>query len=452
MVGIQDILQLAGNLPSLFSFMERLFFVTICLFLGNFSWKGWKRYKNWGITFIASLLLGLGVLASAILLAEAIPVRTPFVPYAVQAFIAAIIFYAILRLLSGDAKKVSDLVKGETFKKLRREFNNLREEYHRLLKLLERKKIIPKPLSAGELDESLAEILGKKGHDEFSINTRSTLKDTRKYELKIKEDVYEAVLDTYTAELLKFKKLSLSFGERLKKGFKGLTSNKRVLAGAVLLIVFIVFVIILISPDSVSEIQSTLDLTPDALNLTQGGLADNFTNYSVTNTSCLSVTDALYLAYVNDTLDSQEMIPSQALNELQSNYPDDNFSGGSRVAYEGSDYLLITSRLMSEEDFNLALQTYVQQNLMNLLQANVDFCSITYKGRSISYYTRLCTVRLSDNEVCECRLLSEVSEYCFVFSEQLSAQLSEQLSGLQEQLGGLTEQAGGLEGLLEVIK
>lgn len=452
MVGIQDFLQLAGNLPALFSLMEQLFFVTICLFLGNFSWKGWKRYKNWGVTFIASLCLGFAILASAILLSNVIPVRLPFVPYAVQAFMVSVVFYVILRLLSGDAKQIGDLVKGETFKKLKQEFNNLREEYYRLVKLLERKKIIPKPLSAGGLDESLGEILDKKGYDEFSIKHRRTLKDTRNYELKIKDDFYRAVLDTYTGELLEFQKLSLSVGERLKKGFKRLTSNKKVVAGIALSIVFIILLVLLATPELVSEIRSTLDFSAPQLNLTGDPLDTGFTNYSLTNESCLSVTDGLYLAYMNDSLGEQEMMPSAVINELESNYPDDYFSSGSRITHEGVDYLLITSRLISESDFNLALQTYVQQNVLNVLQANIDFCDITYKGQSISYYTRLCTVRLSDNSICECRLLAEVSDYCFVFSEQLSAQLSEQVSGLQEQLGGLTEQAGGLEGLLEVIK
>jgi|GEM_PF-2797686 len=451
MAGLSDIFSLMNNFEAIQALIERIFFLVVCLFLGGFSWKGWKRYQNWGIGFVASLIIGFGVLACSILLAQVLPLRLPFVPYAIQALIVSVIFYVILRLLSGDAQQISKLVKGSTFKQLKKEFEDLKEQFKRVVKLLETKKIMPEPLTVKKLEESLAELLEERGIKEFKITSKRTLDDTKLFNVKAKSNTYEAILNLYTGELIGFNQTNLSFFQNLHKSFKRLIQNRKVFAGFILLAITSAIFLLLLNPESAQDIQQSFDISLNP-NITQGSQAQNlFSDYMINNTDCLGVVDALYLISTSP-YDEGTSISYELSNYFSNNYPEYEVDSALMATYEGMPYLLVTARSIPNEEFGQAMQDYIQQNMFKVVSGDLDFCEITYNYQSISNYFLICSFKNGDSTPCECSLLSEVEDYCFVFSDMLRAQINEQIGDVTNQLGDVGEQLGGLEGLLGIMQ
>ncbi|HLE06700.1 MAG TPA: hypothetical protein VI790_05065 [Candidatus Nanoarchaeia archaeon] len=419
MAGITDLL---SNLPGVISLMERIFFIMTCLFLGSFSWNGWKRYKNWGLSVIATLLLGYIILASSIALGQIITIRVPYIPYALHALISSTVLYLVLRLFSGDAKIIGKYVTGEAFKKIEQEFNKLKEEYARLVKTLEKKNIMPEPLSAKELDEELGKRLKDSGYTEYAINSKEVTGNLKQFNLTIKKKEYKAVLDVYTGELLEFIKTNLKPADYLKI----LAKNKKILTGVIIAAVFTFIVTSQLNNETINEISlmSQTSLTP---------IDTTFTNYQLANTTCLNANDLLYIIKTEQFTNYLEGQPVP--NEVKNAYPNEYYTNSTRITYNGSNYYLTLSRTISEPEFNNALQTYLQQNMLSIVQGGVDICKATYNAKTLSNYLKVCVSK--QGSLCDCKTLKEASGYCEIISQEINDQISSQLGGLTSQLGGL---------------
>lgn len=433
-MSINNIMQLANNAPTILSMIDKGFFLTICFFLASFSWRGWSRYKNWGISIIATIGLGFAITACSILLAQIMPFELPFIKYAMQAMIISVMLYFILRLLSGNTNHIEKMVKGETFLKLKKDFEELKNQFKRMTRLLEKKNILLEPLNTKELEAELKQALDDKGINEFLVITKKIIDDTKIYDLKSGKNSFRASIDVYTGELLSFNKTSLNSYQQLGRALKKLVSNKKVFSGVIIALLFTAFMITQLNPVVLSEIESSINI----MSPTTG--ANEFAGYIIQNNTCLSVTDALYIMN-NELFDTikQVSLPITTINSLQVNYPNDYFTDATQISYDNTSYLLIYSKLITEEEFTQATQTYLQQNLLNALQGNIDFCDIKYNGRSISNYIRICT---TSNSVCECKLMKDATQYCSVFSELLANQVQSELGGLSslmQAIGGAIE-------------
>ncbi len=437
MASLADVMQFMSNLPAIASMAERLFFITICLFLGNFSWRGWKRYSNWGLSTIVTLILGFVILAGSILLGQLIPLRMPYIPYALNALIISVLLFIILKLLSGNVEAEGKFVKYSVFKKLRDDFNELKDKFNRLTKMLELKKITPQPLKAKDLERSLGLILADRGFKEFRINSRQISDDVKVFHINVKSNNYEVMLDVYTGELIGFKRLNLNSGERLIKSISKLFSNERVVAGSLIALTLTVILLSLINPESINEVQSSLDLDFNPLT---GNNSNPFTDYTIQNDSCLSVTDSFYV--INKELFSdyhdKAIIPLSVVQQINDSYTENLITDASNMTYRGVNYLIITTTSITNDEFNQDLQSYLSQNLFSVAQGSIDFCSIKHNGRSISNFYRICTAR--EGVLCDCKLLRHIDDYCFILSDKLSSELRSQLSGLGSQLTGLLNQ------------
>jgi hypothetical protein len=138
---------------------------------------------------------------------------------------------------------------------------------------------------------------------------------------------------------------------------------------------------------------------------------------------------------------NQVSIPTNLLASLRADYPADYFTDAQQVNYNGTNYYLIYSKLITDAELDQVMRDYLQQNFINALQGNVDFCDMKYNSRSIGNYIRICTGR---DSVCECELLKDATQYCDVFSEILSSQIQGSLGSDTSGLGGLLQILGGL--------
>lgn len=419
MAGITDLL---SNLPGVMSLMERIFFMMTCLFLGSFSWNGWKRYKNWGLSVIATLLLGYAILASSIALGQIITIRVPYIPYALQALISSTILYLILRLLSGDAKIIGKYVTGEAFKKIEQEFNKIKEDYNRLIKTLEKKNIMPEPLNAKELDDELNKRLKDKGYTEYLVNSKEATTNVKQFNLTIKKKSYKAILDVYTGELIEFSKTNLKPTDYLTS----LTKNKKALTGLAIAIIFTLIITSQLNNETINEISlmSQTSLTP---------LGTTYTNYQINNSACLTTNDLLYVIKTEQFNDYQEGQPVPS--EVRNAHPSDYYTDSTRITYQGTDYYMTLSRTISETELNSAIQEYLQQNMLAIVQGGVDICKATYNAKTLSNYLKVCVSK--QGSLCECNTLKDASGYCEIISQEINNQISSQLGGLTSQLGGL---------------
>jgi len=430
MAGITDILSLLDNLPSVFALAERIFFLAISLFLGSAAWNGWKRYKNWGINIVASLACGMAVLAGAVLLGQLIPFEFPYIPYALHALIMAVLLHITLRLLSGDAQQIGKLVKGETFKKLKKEFTELKEEFVRLIKLLERKKIMPEPMTAKGLEHRLLKILEDMDHKEFRIVKKKIVNDVKIYNLKIKADNYEARLDVYTGELISLNRTNLKLFKSIGRAFKKLLRNKKVLAGSIMAGALSVTLLLLVTPESITKIQSNLDLS-----LSDTAAGTQFDDYEVEDVECLSVTDFFYYNAKGQLHSIDGTSSNSLLNTISEQNPGYNIIPGYFYDFNGSDYALIIATTLSNDDFNGMFMS-LMTNPTSLL-SGIDLCNMR-SGRQVFKDTALlCTAR--NNNLCECKPLNEVSDYCddlsSIFQNSLLGQAQSGIGGLLGNLG-----------------
>ncbi len=412
-MNLADITSLLTQLPALAQMIERTFFLAVCFFLGSFAWKGWRRYHNWGLDIVMTLVLSFVVLSGSILIAQLIPLQLPYVPYAVQALIISVALYVVLRLLSGDAEVLGKYVTAAAFKRMKQEIKELKEDYHRLIKILERKGLAPKKLSADELKDELKDILKEEGIKGEIVNEKISGKSAF-FNIRSGINYYEARLDLYTGELLQLKKKNLSFKARVIKLLKLMTSNDRVFAGIISASVLALFLVLLITPSAVSEINSYfLVKSPSS-----GG-----ENYRIVNESCLYAADLIYVVN-NELFTSLEnaSLPQDVAALLDN---DKRVFETSSVTYDGADYLLVALTSMSEEDFGNALQDYLKSNLFSILQGNIDFCSIKHNGRSVGNYFVVCSIK--GKQLCECNTLKHVPGACDYYSKELLNRISREL-------------------------
>ncbi len=423
---------LISSLPTIMSLVDKAVYFAICLFLGSLVMHGWKRYKNWGINVIGSVFFGVLCLIGGVLLSQVIPAQLPFLEGLLQAFITAIVLYLILWLLSSDHARLG-VVTPKDFLELKKAFERLSDEFKRLKKILERKKIMPEALSSKELEKTLREFLESKEIKEYKLVKRKKEGDIVNYTIKDKKsNEFLVSFDTYTGENVAFMQINLTFSQKIKAGFKKLAENEKALSGAIIAVTFAIVMLMLVNDTSIQKISEKLAFA--SLTVSGGGTGAGFSGYTINNTSCLTVTDALYVisqkAYSN--IEQGVDAPSNILPSVSSLYPGETIMPGLKITYNGRNFLLLISTTLTGDEFNTALQNYVTSNPMSIIQGSFDFCAVSYNGQSFKELLHVCSANIDSGELCECKSLSEVSNYCFVFSNLIMEQFTSQLN----QLGG----------------
>ncbi len=437
---------LISSLPQIFSLIEKIIYFTVCLFLGGLVMHGWKRYKNWGIKLIGSLVFGIICLIGGVLLNQVIPIQLPFLEGMLQAFMTAVMLYLILWLISGDHKELGKFVTTKEFIKLRKAFEKLTNELKKLKAMLERKKILPEKLSSKKLEDALKEFLKSKKITKYDLITKERKEEIAYFIIKDEKlDEYRIGFDFYTGDNVSFIQINMAYAQKIKKALRTLAKNDRMLAGVIIGIVLAVFMLLLVNEDSIKEITNKLSFTGEASAQDQAV----FTNYSINDTSCLTIIDLLYIVnngLYNDVVENVE-VPQSISERVNGLYPNENLMTPlSRYTYESIDYLLVMSTSLTQAEFSTAMQNYIIQNPLTVMQG-LDLCAFKHKGKSVDNYIHVCSANINETSICGCRLLADIDEYCFVFSNLLTSQITGQLGAL----GGQLSSESDLSGLLGVL-
>jgi hypothetical protein len=244
----------------------------------------------------------------------------------------------------------------------------------------------------------------------------------------------------------------MTYSQKIKNGLRALAKNDRALAGVILSIAFTVIMLLLLNDASIQKITDRLSIaTPTGL-FDAGRQAEQaFADYEVNNTSCLTVVDQFYLISNELFTDLQQDmdIPQAILNQIITLYPEENVLPGIQLTSDNGTYMLMQSTTLSQEEFNSALQSYLMQNPMMVIQGGFDYCAMTYHGKSIENYIHVCSANIDTSELCNCELLADIDDYCFVLSNMIKDQITSQIGDLTSQLGG--ETGGDLGGLLGAL-
>ncbi len=363
-----DVSSIINQLPELMSVIQHVFFWTICLFLGGVAWKGFKGYSNWGLNIIGSLISGFLILIGSVLLGSIIPLRIPYLPYALNSLIMTFLLYLILFLLSPRNKSISY----SSFKMLLDNFNSLLTEFNRLKKALELKGIAPKKLSSSELDKSLGEALsGRK----YKIISRELINDVKKYVVIIKRKKFVVKLDAYSGELLSITPSSI---------INRFISNKRLFAGSLITLFSLLLLLNGVNEQSINEIKGLL----------------NINNNAVINQSCLSINDSFII------INKGNITINDGLYNVSFNYNNDYYN------------VFINSSLTTKELSASAVSQLITGSL------NFNACDLIINGSLARDLMSVCSIK--GGVVCECAPINNY--YCKLLSTKLINELITQLN------------------------
>jgi len=425
--GLTDIMGLISNLPSFLSLIDNIMFVIICLFFGSFAMNGWKRYKNYGIKVIGSVGLGFLCLLGSIILTPYVPLQLPFLGGAIPAFITAVILYAILSLLSGKSTTMGKYVKSENYEELMNKFNGLVDEVKRLKSMLKRKDIIPQELPLKDLEKELNNQLKERKINQFSIISKLKQEDVIHFTVKSLKKQYKASFDSYTAELIGFEQVNLTISQNIIKGLHYLWSNKRVLIGLILVMLVASFTLSKLSPEVINSFNQRMQFTVEGVQASQAGSA--FTNYSITNTSCLSVADLLFVQSRGLlTKSNQTQFNATRIQTGLNSYPSD-FMVPLIYNYQGGNYALLMLSSIAGEELIMALSGGNPINLL-LGMGSMNMCTTNYGSGKLSDYLTICSANINIDRLCQCTNMTQLGSYCSAASNLLISELTSQFTGM----------------------
>lgn len=332
-------------------FLAKIGFFAVCIYYGNIALKGWRGKKNPIITIIGIILLGIISFFGGIILKSMFGLNFILAEY-LTGLIVALISMFLLSMISTGFEVKNNYATKMDLSAIMNDLKELKIQVAKITKALEDEKITPKELSEDDIKNKLKESLEAKGLKKLSIV--SLTKHIDYWTAKLSGGK-EAIIDAYTGSINEIKESKNFFEIIYKKPFFTI--------GAILSIIFLIFLSTNISQETINSFNEIFDYS--------------FLIKAPLPVGCISASELL------ESLNKSDINPAPGINALLLN----------QTVFEKTGTYLILDKTKTAKNFTITLS--YESPISDIAS------EITENPTENIYKLRVCVLK-NNYEACEC--------------------------------------------------